>query len=141
YNRLDGQGPNAGVIKDANGILYGTTSSGGSADNLRGFGTVFKLKPAADETQWYETILYRFQGGADGESPSQALTLDAAGALYGTTNGGTGTCTDPVNGGVSSCGMVFELTPAPGHPMWTKTTLYTFTGGTDGGKPYAKLLL
>ena len=36
------------------------------------------------------------------------------------------------------CGTVFKLAPASGG--WTETVLYTFTGGSDGGEPYARLL-
>lgn len=144
YNILDGQGPGAGVIRDASGALYGTTTSGGSATNLTGFGIVFKLTPPAPgAANWTETILYRFKGGADGDAPHEALTLGAEGALYGTTRGGgTGTCPDPFEGTVDRCGTVFKLTPpAAGQTLWTKATLHIFTGGTDGGSPRAKLLL
>ena len=38
-----------------------------------------------------ETVLYAFQGGADGIGPSGSLVMDSAGALYGETgNGGAG---------------------------------------------------
>ena len=60
------------------------------------------------------------------------LTMDAAGALYGTTlRGGNATC-----GTVIGCGTVFKLTPpAPGQTRWTKATLHRFTNGADGGLP------
>jgi uncharacterized repeat protein (TIGR03803 family) len=38
---IDGTGPKAGLIMDASGRLYGTTSEGGA----HGYGTVFELKP------------------------------------------------------------------------------------------------
>ena len=70
------------------GVLYGTTVYGGSlADPYAiGYGAVFKLTPPLPgQTRWKETVLYRFRGGADGESPMATLTMDASGALYGTT--------------------------------------------------------
>jgi uncharacterized repeat protein (TIGR03803 family) len=62
---------------------------------------VFKLTPpAAGQTQWTETVLYRFTGGADGTYPLASLIFDVNGALYGTTN----------LGGASNWGTVFKLT-------------------------------
>ena len=137
-NANDGANPSGGLIMDRNGALYGTTCLGGSTSGAAtGHGAVFKLTPLdAGRTRWQETVLYRFQGGADGENPMSALTLDAAGALYGTTlYGGAGPC-------YLGCGTVFKLTP-PGYGQteWIKTTLYSFSGGADGGAPQGKLLL
>jgi uncharacterized repeat protein (TIGR03803 family) len=141
YRIPDGSAPDAGLIMDGNGALYGTTVYGGSlADPTAvGYGTVFRLMPPAPgATKWTETVLYRFKGGFDGENPRATLTMDAAGALYGTTlRGGTQTC-----GTVIGCGTVFKLTPpAPGQTRWTKATLHRFTNGADGGLPEGKLLL
>jgi uncharacterized repeat protein (TIGR03803 family) len=61
----DGAGPNC-LIQDANGVLYGTTYSGGAY----GYGTIFKINAVGQET-----ILYSFQGGADGGGP-QGIVLD-----------------------------------------------------------------
>jgi hypothetical protein len=82
-NIPDGNEPGTGLVRDANGALYGTTIAGGTlADPFAiGFGTVFRLTPPAPgQTQWTETVLYRFKGGADGDKPASALTLDATGA-------------------------------------------------------------
>jgi len=60
------------------------------------------------------------------------LLIDAGGNLYGVTAyGGTGPCV--VVGGLAGCGTVYEVNPpaAPGG-SWTKTTLYSFQGGSDG---------
>jgi uncharacterized protein YceK len=141
----DGAKPGGGLLMDATGALYGTTISGGTAypGPCCGFGTVFKLTPpAAGQTAWQETVLYRFAGGADGQGPSEALTADGTGALYGTTlHGGRGTCPDGW-GYVVGCGTVFQLTPPrPGQTAWTKRTLYRLAGGPDGESPQGKLLL
>jgi hypothetical protein len=79
YNFMDspdGAYPTAGLISDAQGALYGTTSEGGIpncgpfAPEQTGCGTVFKLTPpASGQTQWTETVLYTFQGGSDGWQP------------------------------------------------------------------------
>lgn len=114
----DGAAPAAGVSFDTAGNLYGTTSQGGTA----GLGTVYELTPNSDGT-WSEAVLYSFQGGSDGSSPNSAISLDAAGNLYGTAAGGT-----------YGQGVVFRLMRSSGGP-WTESVLYSFTGGTDGGNP------
>jgi len=144
YNIADGSGPNA-VIIDNNGVLYGTTYRGGStADpSALGFGTVFKLAPPIPgQTNWQETVLYRFNGGNDGQNPSAPLTRDGSGALYGTTfYGGSQNCVDQY-GYVVGCGTIFKLTPPlPGFTNWKKVTLHRFAGGADGALPLGKLLL
>jgi len=81
--------PGAGLIMDAGGNLYGTTSDGGSA------GTVFKL-----DTSRNEIVLHNFTGGAEGANPLAGLIIDSTGNLYGTASGG----------GASGRGTVFKLT-------------------------------
>jgi uncharacterized repeat protein (TIGR03803 family) len=119
-----------GVIFDAAGNLYGTTSAGGAF----GKGTVFELSPNAGGT-WTETVLYSFQGGHDGSSPSiSPLTFDKAGNLYGeTAAGGNDRCSG------SGCGTVFKLSPTGGG-SWTESVLYRFNG-TDGSTPWQGLVL
>ena len=72
----DGENPEAGVIRDAAGNLYGTTVGGGPPFQ----GTVFKLSARGKES-----LLYSFTGLADGRYPTAALVSDPAGNLYGTT--------------------------------------------------------
>jgi len=109
---VDGAGPGA-VIVDAAGNLYGAAEGG--TDSL---GMVFKLTPSGGFS-----ILHSFAGGpGDGCLPFSSLLLDAAGNLYGTTD----QC------GAFGYGTVFKL-DATGN----ETTLYSFTGGSDGSFPYA----
>jgi uncharacterized repeat protein (TIGR03803 family) len=104
-NGTDGIVPDGGVIFDAAGNLYGTTTSGGTYTK----GTVFELTPAAGGT-WTEKVLYSFNGnGTDGYAPYSGLVFDAAGNLYGTA----------YYGGTYSRGTVFELTPQAGG-VWTE---------------------
>jgi uncharacterized repeat protein (TIGR03803 family) len=127
--------PVGALVRNQNGVLYGTTSTGGTGGN----GSVFELAPPAQgQTIWTETTLYSFQGGADGDGPTAGVVEDATGALYGTTYyGGGGTLCRSGQG----CGTVFELAPpAAGQTAWTETVLYAFTGGADGGNPWAGLL-
>jgi uncharacterized repeat protein (TIGR03803 family) len=117
--RLDGALPPAGVIFDAAGNLYGTTSLGGRF----GLGTVFELSPAK-AGNWKETILHSFSGVPDGSNPAAGL-VRSGGILYGTTySGGSSTC-----GAVGGCGTVFQLAPADGK--WTETIIHSFQG-SDG---------
>jgi len=70
-------------------------------------------------------------GGSDGGDPLAAVIADQAGALYGTTN----------QGGSQSNGVVFKLTPPKfGQSAWTDTTLWTFSGGSDGSFPNSSLI-
>ena len=99
----DGAYPEAGLVFDNLGNLYGTTTVGGingGACNGLGCGTAFQLKPSAGG-QWDERILHRFTGDVDGGQPYASFMLDAAGNLYGTTS----------SGGTADQGTVFEIKP------------------------------
>ncbi|HEY6292624.1 MAG TPA: choice-of-anchor tandem repeat GloVer-containing protein [Terriglobia bacterium] len=127
----DGAYPYAGVVRDVQGNLYGTTSAGGDAscNPPYGCGTVFKVDATGKET-----VLHTFTGGTDGEIPYAGLVRDSAGNLYGTTSyGGDPACTSFGNSG---CGTVFKL-DATGK----ETVLYAFTDGTDGALPFAGLVM
>jgi len=107
----DGAAPEAGVIRDSSGTLYGTASSGGVATSQcysQGCGVVFSLSSTAAGT-WHETVLHSFNGN-DGYQPISPLLLDPhQPALYGTTGvGGDFSCTTIAGG--SSCGVVFKIT-------------------------------
>jgi uncharacterized repeat protein (TIGR03803 family) len=134
-NGVDGFSPQAGLVFDAGGNLYGTTAFGGTYN----YGTAFELTPQSGGV-WNETILHSFNfDGTDGYNPYGGLVLDAAGNLYGTAIfGGTGSCND--DGPLDGCGIVFELTAKAGE--WTEQILHNFTGaaGADGYRPYAGLV-
>jgi uncharacterized repeat protein (TIGR03803 family) len=127
----DGANPAAELILRA-GNLYGTTVYGGVEIELSGFGVVFKLEPCLDGT-WMESVLHSFSGGADGANPQAALTLDAAGNLYGTTAYGG------VETGISGSGVVFKLRPNL-DGTWTEKVLHRFAGGADGANPAGVIL-
>jgi uncharacterized repeat protein (TIGR03803 family) len=119
----DGGAPQAGLVVDAAGNLYGTTVSGGSKTGLcvyGGCGVVFKLDPTGTET-----VLYAFTDGADGGFPESGLTLDTAGNLYGTA----------IGGGSADDGVVFKL-----DTSGKETVLYSFTGSNDGNGPQGTLI-
>ena len=87
FNGSDGNEPEAGVIQDPAGNLYGTTLIAGdlACDNGEGCGLVFRLN-----TSGRETVLHAFTGNRDGDFPQTPVVRDAAGNLYGTTAGGNG---------------------------------------------------
>jgi uncharacterized repeat protein (TIGR03803 family) len=130
-SKKGGKYPYSDLILDAKGNLYGTTSNGG-AYCTDGCGTVFELSPTGGGG-WTETVLYDFQGGTDGENPWGGLVFDKLGNLYGATR----------YGGIEGCcvgsGIIFELSPSAGGG-WTKTTIYEFTGGSDGAQPNGDLI-
>ena len=124
FSGSDGATPQAGLIFDAAGNLYGTTDSG--ADY--GGGTVFKLAPNSDGS-WTESELHRFcslTNCEDGQGSFAGLIFDAAGNLYGTT----------WNGGSTNHGVVFKLAPTSGG--WNESVLYSF--GPDGQNSDAGLV-
>jgi len=108
FPHFGGAHPQAGVIFDTAGNLYGTTPDGGNTD---GEGVVFKLAPQSNGS-WKETVIHRFGGRAH---PYAGLTFDAAGNLYGTT----------YQGGSSTDGVVFKLTPQSGTG-WSLSDLVGF---------------
>jgi uncharacterized repeat protein (TIGR03803 family) len=122
-NGHDGILPQGGLIFDAGGNLYGTTSGGG----VHKGGTVFELAPATGGG-WTESVLHNFGAGADGSEPYGGLIMDAAGNLYGTTT----------LGGAHGDGAAFELSPVTGEG-WTEKMLHSFSGTTDGSQPFAGL--
>ncbi len=110
--------PDAGLIFDKSGNLYGISHMGGYD-----YGTVFKLSPPVSPGgAWTESVLYSFGQGEAGIYPWGELIQDDAGNLYGTTSETTlfGSCKE-------SCGTVFRLSPpaTPGE-VWTETILHTF---------------
>ena len=127
FTVLHSGGTQAGLLLDAAGNLYGTTEYGGVTAGMcgnNGCGTVFRL-----DTAGTYTVLYSFTGEPDGAYPVAGLVQDAAGTLYGTTEGGGitgGGC------GSSGCGTVFKLDASN-----KETVLYRFTGAPDGATPIA----
>ena len=95
-----------GVIRAADGNLYGTTYDSTTA------GTIFESSRSGEPT------LYTFSGGADGGHPDGNMAQGPDGSLYGQTD----------TGGANNAGTIFRLTL-----NGTLTTLHAFTPlGSDG---------
>ena len=128
--------PLAGLVMDVAGNLYGTATSGGAYCTFGGCGGVFELaKPSFPGGAWTETVIYNFNGadfpeGSIGGTRA-GLSMDASGALYGTTFAYDG----------SPFGTVFRLNP-PTHrgAHWTHSLLYAFKGSTDGAGSFSGVI-
>jgi len=112
----DGAHPTSGVAFGPNGYLYGVTLDGGAYKQ----GTVFSISPGGRYKQ-----LYAFTGGADGGFPADQLTWVGT-SLYGVTN----------FGGDYNAGVIFMIDSSSG----AETTLYSFTGSTDGYIPDSTMI-
>ena len=119
----DGDAPEAGLVRDASGNFYGTTSGGGTGK----WGTVFRLSPpAGGEGGWTETVLWNFAINVKNNGYNVGygkLNIDAAGNLYGSTQ----------EGGAANKGIVFRLSPA-GNGTYNFSILRSFSGD-DGADP------
>jgi uncharacterized repeat protein (TIGR03803 family) len=113
----DSARPEASLVRDRAGNLYGTASTGGA----HYLGTVFRVSRSGKET-----VLYSFKPSPDGNSPMTGLVLDATGNLYGVTESG-GVVDGCPSGG---CGTIFKL-----DKSGKETQLYRFGGGSDGNGP------
>ena len=116
FDNTDGGYPSPVLVQGSDGNFYGTTEEGGK----NGLGTVFKMTPTG-----IFTSLYSFSGGSDGAIPVAGLIQGVDGNFYGTA----------YEGGADGYGTVFEITSSGAF-----TTLYTFTGGNDGGYPWGGLV-
>lgn len=127
----DGEEPTYGaqLIQAADGNLWGVTEAAGTAGELEGWGTLFKITPAGVYTVVHSFCSQGAGSCTDGGIPKGGLVQGPDGNIYGTTSftGAAG-------------GTVFKVTPSG-----TFSTLYTFcTGGgscTDGSLPEGALVI
>jgi uncharacterized repeat protein (TIGR03803 family) len=114
----DGAEPEGGLAFDGVDTLYGTTTSGGSANA----GTVFRMKTNGTDFG----LVHSFTDAATGFSPRAAPVHDGAGTLYGTAQGGA-----------SSNGVVYKvLANGTGYQV-----LHSFGAPPDGAFPDSPLVL
>ena len=113
----DGSYPSPVLVAGNDGNYYGTTESGGTNGDS---GTIFRISPSG-----VLDTLYAFNRPTDGADPIAGLVLATDGNFYGTT----------LEGGAHNVGTVFKFSPAGEF-----TTLYSFSGGTDGADPWGGLV-
>lgn len=109
----------SGVLFDAQGNIYSTAIFGGP-ENL---GAIFKLAPPRGRGAWMASHVYDFQNQNDGALPMPGLVFDAAGNLYGASDGSD-----------SVAGNIFELTPGA-NGTWTESVLVSFNSRSSGNYP------
>lgn len=125
-NGQDGWDPQAELVFDGAGNLYGTTQLGGAIfgrGNDNG-GTVFELTPGA--SGWTETILYSFTGeyqGPDPNLPAGSVVLAKNGNIYGVAQAG----------GANGQGAVYQLAPNS-DGTYTESVIFSFNIN-DGAIP------
>jgi uncharacterized repeat protein (TIGR03803 family) len=137
----DGRVPQGALVQESNGLLYGTTYSGGTSNA----GTIYEVRP---DGAGY-AVLHNFTANndnatdSDGGFPYAGLTVGPGGVLFGTTS----------SGGTNLAGVVFEIHAdgtgySPIHFLGTKTTVtfsltngFTYTYEYDAGVVDGRLLL
>jgi len=93
----DGANPISGLVADASGHLYGTTSVDGASC---GCGTIFRMTRGSSGN-WTERPAYRFPGHPNPGTAYNGMVSDGAGHFYGAT----------VNGGTADDGAIYEFIP------------------------------
>jgi uncharacterized repeat protein (TIGR03803 family) len=112
FSGPNGSAPQGGLVMDGSGDIFGTTLSGGMAND----GTVFELQKDGPLT-----TLVSFNG-SNGSQPYDSLLLDSNGNLFGTTYGG----------GAFNDGAVFQLPTRLPHGAFEQPG-YLASIATSGG--------
>jgi uncharacterized repeat protein (TIGR03803 family) len=133
----DGAYPNAGVVLDGSGNVYGTTTNGAVQ---RVWGLVYELSPHSGGT-WTQSVLHKFDA-SNGGIPEAGLSFDTAGNLYGTVYSGGlsgSTCNKEMYPPYSiACGGAFRLTPSREGGWIEGKFLFS---GQNGGNPLVGLVV
>jgi uncharacterized repeat protein (TIGR03803 family) len=131
FNNTDGAYPySSGLVADANGDLFGTTSVGG-AHGVYGYGTVFEIVKTNEGYASAPITLVNFDGLNGADCPTGTLIMDSRGDLFGTTTGGSY--------GGSPYGAVFEIVKTDAGYSSTPLILASFNG-SNGDGPYGGLI-
>ena len=144
FNGNDGGVPTATLLLASDGNLYGTTSGFTLAitttETIENDGTVFRVTPAGDFTTLHTFTVLDNGIAPTGVAPRGGLIAGSnSNVFYGTTSGtvnAVGTTTTTTTTSTTTFGTVFKIT-SDGD----LTSLYIFSGGTDGNAPDAGLTL
>jgi uncharacterized repeat protein (TIGR03803 family) len=118
FDGRDGIGPQAGLLRDSAGNLYGTTYGLACGNRGRSCGTAFQLNRTGTKLRYFG-----FSGGADGGEPASPV-IELSGNFYGTTE----------IGGTNGFGTIYAI-----NPQGKETVLYNFEAQSDGCDPLAGL--
>jgi uncharacterized repeat protein (TIGR03803 family) len=125
----NGSGP-SGVVVLSNGLLYGTTYSGGPS----GQGTVYSFDPNTGGISFLHML--GLIGSLDGYNPYAPLTLASNGRLYGTTTNGTS--------GPSVYGTIFSIDPTNNTGDFAVVHYFSTNSGAapapEGATPYGPVI-
>lgn len=113
FNGANGNLPDAALVLDSSGNLFGTTDFGPGSFG-KGDGTVFEIPRGTSSVNTLAAF-----NGTNGSSPQSALLIDSRGDLFGTS----------FRGGSDGIGTVFELKPVA-------TIHAADLGGVYNGKPF-----
>jgi len=107
---VDGAAPH-GIAMDRSGKIFGTTAQ---PESPTGEDVVYELLAPGGGRNWHEKVLHNFcnEKSCRFYAPYSALTLDATGEFYGSTEFG------PLDG------TVFELVPDEGRGGWRYRQIY-----------------
>ncbi|WP_315719821.1 MULTISPECIES: calcium-binding protein [unclassified Bradyrhizobium] len=125
FGGISGDNLRGGLVMDAAGNLFGTARSGGA----NGYGAVYEIVKTSTGYSSTPVVLASFSG-TDGSAPQDALIIDAAGNLFGTTT----------TGGAGGYGTVYEIPKTASGYGSTPTVLVSFNG-TNGANPMASLYM
>ena len=119
-----GKAPTAGLVRDTTGMLWGTTSAGGTG----GYGTVFKIDPSSNLLT--TVTLFNYSAGPNkGAYPSAGLFSDGAGSIFGTTP----------SGAAQLLGSVFRINA--GTSAFTTLVEFNYGAVSNRGRaPYGALV-
>ena len=106
--------PDGGVALDGNGGVI-SVDRGATADGRSGAVLDFS-PPSSPGNPWTVSVLYAFNGGADGATPTGDLIPDGAGGFYGTT----------LKGGSANAGTAYQITVSAYVPTWGQGWLQTW---------------
>ncbi|HET6250235.1 MAG TPA: delta-60 repeat domain-containing protein [Tepidisphaeraceae bacterium] len=118
FDGSDGSDPEAPLIIDSSGNLFGSTAQGGGGES----GAVFEVASGSNAI-----TMLAFFDGTNGAEPKGALAMDSSGNLFGTAE----------QGGSASEGTLFELVSGSS----TITSLGSFNAASDGSSPVGGVIL
>jgi hypothetical protein len=120
------------------GVVYGVIGYPPPPSGSKLTGNVYALTPPSTGSAYTQSSISSFSGGSGGGSPGGGLHADANGNLYGAAGSGGITSGACAASGLQGCGLIYQL--SYNGSSWTRNTIYSFIGGTDGIAPVGDLI-